>query len=147
MVNIEITMLIVFLLNLLLSISPPQEENFWHVLAQVSFRTSIDVNGYEVETPVFSNHLKSFQGKKIKLRGYMVPLNEVDGKKNYMVSAFPFNACYFCGAAGPETVVQIETSQKIEFTENQITIEGVLFLNSNDTDHHIYILKSAILKR
>lgn len=122
-----------------------QPQNFWHVLAEVHFVNETDKNGYGVERPVFSKYLKSFQGKKVRLKGYMIPLEETGGKGKFMLSALPFNICYFCGAAGPETVVETEIQQNIKFTTKQIVMEGVLFLNDRDPDHHIYILKSASL--
>ena len=122
-----------------------QPQNFWHVMAEVHFVNETDKNVYTVERPVFSKYLKSFQGKKIKLKGYMIPLEETGGKGKFMLSALPFNVCYFCGAAGPETVIETELRQNIKFTTKQIVMEGVLFLNDRDPDHHIYILKSASL--
>lgn len=122
-----------------------QPQNFWQVLAEVHFLNETDKNGYGVERPVFSQYLKSFHGKKIRLRGYMIPLEETGGKGKFMLSALPFNVCYFCGAAGPETVVETEIAQNPKFTTKQIAMEGILFLNDRDPDHHIYILKSASL--
>ena len=139
-------MIKVFALSVVLGVAVIQPQNFWHVLAQVRFERAKDSNGYDVEKPVFSNHLKSFQGKKISLKGYIIPLNEVGGKGKFMLSSLPFNVCYFCGAAGPETVVEVESAQTVAFTTKQITMEGVLHLNDKDPDHHIYILKSASLK-
>jgi hypothetical protein len=74
-----------------------------------------------------------------------VPLEETGGKGKFMLSSLPFNVCYFCGAAGPETVVELETSEHLKFSTKQIFMEGILFLNDRDPDHHIYILKSATL--
>lgn len=122
-----------------------QSENFWNTLAQVSFSKSRDAQGYEIEKPVFSQYLKSFQGKKIRLKGYIIPLGEIEGKGKFMLSALPFNVCYFCGAAGPETVIEIDTKQKIKFTTRPIIVEGFLVLNDKDPDHHMYVLKSATL--
>jgi hypothetical protein len=122
-----------------------QTENFWQVLAEVHFREEKDKRGFTMERPMFSKYLKSFHGKKIKLKGYIIPLEETGGHGKFMLSSLPFNVCYFCGAAGPETVVEIETSQKIKFMTKQIIIEGILSLNELDPDHHIYILKSATL--
>ncbi|HEY9048230.1 MAG TPA: DUF3299 domain-containing protein [Ohtaekwangia sp.] len=133
---------------ILLLLSPhvfAQEQNFWQVLAQVGFENKKDKNGYEVEVPVFSKHLKTFNGKKIRLQGYIIPLEEMGGQGKFMLSAWPFNLCFFCGAAGPETVVEVETTQKIKFTTKQIVMEGILILNDSNPDHHMYILKSATL--
>lgn len=122
-----------------------QDQNFWHTLAQVGFESKKDKNGYDVETPVFSKNLKTFQGKKVQLKGYIIPLEELGGQGKFMLSSLPFNLCFFCGAAGPETVVEIESKEKVKFTTRQITMEGVLFLNDKDPDHHMYILKQATL--
>ena len=135
----------VLLFSLLLFVTPlnpTQQENFWHTLAQVSFKNVKDKNGYDAELPVFSKYLKTFQGKKVQMKGYVIPLDEVGGGK-FMLSSLPFNLCYFCGAAGPETVVEVETTEKVKFSTKQITMEGIIVLNETDPNHHIYILKNA----
>jgi hypothetical protein len=119
-----------------------QEKNFWHTLAEVGFRKE-QKNGYEVEVPMFSNHLKSWNGKKIKLKGYVIPVGEVGNESKFMFSSLPFNVCYFCGAAGPETIVEVESTEKVKFTSQSIWMEGTLQLNEKDPDRHIYILKAA----
>jgi hypothetical protein len=122
-----------------------QQENFWHTLAQVGFKNVKDKNGYDAEVPSFSKYLKTFNGKKISIKGYVIPLEEVGGSGKFMLSSLPFNLCYFCGAAGPETVVEVETKEKVKFSSKQITMEGIIVLNETDPDHHIYILKNAKL--
>jgi len=119
-----------------------QDKNFWHVLAEVGFRKE-KKNGYEMEVPLFSNHLKSWDGKKIKLKGYVIPVGEVGDESKFMFSSLPFNVCYFCGAAGPETIMEVESTQKVKFTSQAIWMEGTLQLNEKDPDRHIYILKAA----
>jgi hypothetical protein len=122
-----------------------QTENFWQILAEVHFKNEEDPAGYTIERPVFSKNLKNYHGKKVTLKGYIIPLEESGGKGKFMLSALPFNLCYFCGAAGPETVVEVETKESIKFSSKQILMEGILSLNDKDADHHIYILKSATL--
>lgn len=132
-------------LFLLLSVgNAVAQENFWKTLAEVGFSKTKDINGYEVEKPQFSKHLKSYDGKKIQLKGYIIPLNEVTSPGTSMFSSLPFNVCYFCGAAGPETVIEMQMKKPITFTTKPIVVEGILQLNETDPDHHIYILKSAI---
>lgn len=138
--------LLPFILVLFISCSAyAQTENFWHTLAQVSFKNAKDQHGYDVELPIFSNYLKSFNGKKVSIKGYVIPLDEVGGAGKFMLSSLPFNLCYFCGAAGPETVVEVDTTEKIKFSTKQIVMEGIIVLNETDPDHHIYILKNARL--
>lgn len=122
--------------------APPQPDNFWHVLAQVGFEKKQGIHGWTVEVPVFSQHVKSWNGKRITLKGYILPAGEV-GSTRYMFSSQPFNLCYFCGAAGPETVVELDTSQKIAFSSQPMTITGILVLNAADEDRHMYILTTV----
>ena len=132
----------VILLVMVASVLRAQEINFWQVLAEVGYKKTRLATG-EMEVPVFSNHLKSYNGKKIKLKGFVIPVSETGGESKFMLSSLPFNVCYFCGAAGPETIVEVETNQKVKFTSAAIWMEGILYLNEKDPDHHIYILKSA----
>jgi hypothetical protein len=120
----------------ILWINPVQQDNFWHVLAQVGFEKKKDKQGYVQDVPVFTQYLKEWHGKRIQLKGYIIPAGEV-GDERYMFSALPFNICYFCGAAGPETVVELETRQKILFSSKPMVLEGTLFLNVSDINVHI----------
>jgi hypothetical protein len=120
-----------------------QNQNFWQVLAEVGFQTRKDASGTIIETPVFSKNLKSFNGKKVKLKGFIIPINEVGDQDKFMLSSLPFNVCYFCGAAGPETVVEVVSDDNVRFNTKAIWVEGYLYLNDHDPDHHMYIIKSA----
>jgi hypothetical protein len=122
-----------------------QNQNFWQILAEVGYQSKRDKNGYQVEEPVFSKHLKSWNGKKIRLKGFVIPVNEVGDQDKFMLSSLPFNVCYFCGAAGPETVIEVESVEKIRFTSKAIWMEGTLQLNEKDPDRHMFILKAAHL--
>ncbi|MBT1704288.1 hypothetical protein [Chryseosolibacter indicus] len=119
--------------------------NLWHVLAEVKMNKSTDANGYEMEKPVFNDHIRFYEKKQVKIKGYIIPLSEIGAQQKFMLSSLPFNVCYFCGGAGPETVIEIETSKKIDFTTKQVVMEGTLVLNDSDPDHHMYILKNAQL--
>jgi len=132
-------------LVLLLQPALAQDYNFWQTLAEVGFTTRKDKNGYTVEKPVFSKHLKSWEGKKIKIKGYIIPVSEVGDQEKFILSSLPFNVCYFCGAAGPETIIEVEALEKISFSSKTVWMEGVLELNDSDPDHHMYRLLSAKL--
>lgn len=122
-----------------------QNLNVWQVLAEVGYKTRKDKAGNIVETPVFSKNLKSYNGKKIRIKGFVIPINEVGDQDKFMLSSLPYNVCYFCGAAGPETVIEVVSDDGIRFSSKAIWVEGILYLNDNDPDHHMYMLKSASL--
>jgi hypothetical protein len=120
-----------------------QEGNGWQLLAEVGFETKPSAqNGFEIDSPTFSKRLKAANGKTITLKGYLVPLSEVGDKQQYMLSSLPFSSCYFCGGAGPETIIELDTKEKIKFVTKVIVMEGMLLLNASDPDHHIFILKN-----
>ena len=136
--------LLIIFFWLLVSAVSAQETDAWKILSEVRFETmSTGDEGYEMDVPRFSDRLKRHNGKKITLKGYLIPLSEMGGKQAYMLSSLPFSSCYFCGGAGPETVIEIETKQTITFTTNQIILEGTFVLNEKNIDHHMYILKQA----
>jgi hypothetical protein len=137
-----------FAFSVLFNFAPACAQNktdFWKTLSQVSFAKSKDSNGFEIDRPVFGPELRLFDKKIITLSGYILPLNELNGKKFFMLSALPFSTCYFCGGAGPETVVEVEPKKAITFSTRKIYLRGTLVLNATDVDHHMYILKSATL--
>jgi len=126
-----------------LCLAASAQNNFWQILAEVGFQSKKDKSGHIVETPVFSKNLKSWNGRKVRLKGYVIPVSEIGDQDKFMFSSLPFNVSYFCGAAGPETVIEVESTEKIRFSTKSMWIEGVLYLNEKDPDHHMYMLKSA----
>jgi hypothetical protein len=126
-------------------LAQPRAINYWNELADVSFVIK-QVNGYEIELPKFGNKVLALKGKRIPVKGYLIPLSESGSDSRFMLSSMPFSSCFFCGAAGPETVIELLPKQKIRFTENAIVVEGILVLNDKDIDRHMYILKDALIK-
>lgn len=101
--------------------------------------------GYEIESPVFGKKVTALEGKNVELKGYIVPLEEMRGHRYFVLSALPYNICFFCGAAGPETVAEVYLTEDVAYTEKAITIRGVLELNASDPLHLMYIIKDAEL--
>ncbi|WP_346755292.1 hypothetical protein [Splendidivirga corallicola] len=123
-----------------------KEEDYWRVLSKVTYKTEKDTDtGFEIERPVFDDVLLRYDGKEITLKGYILPLDQLGGQDYFMFSQFPYNTCFFCGGAGPETVVEVYASHQIRFTNDAVTIKGKLKLNKDNPDHHMYILNKAEL--
>lgn len=93
--------------------------------------------------PEFGQSVKRLNGKRVSIKGYVIP---VDYNENYYVlSAYPYSACFFCGGAGPETVVSLKFEGKPRKykTDELLSFEGVLKLNSTDVYEMNYILTGA----
>ncbi|MCB9267631.1 MAG: DUF3299 domain-containing protein [Lewinellaceae bacterium] len=122
-----------------------QEKIDWELLAKVRFKTEYieDLGAYYLK-PKFSGAVASLEGREVILSGYFIPFNEQ--QMFFVLSRYPFSSCYFCGAAGPESVVELqlklEALRKFRMDE-RLTFKGTLLLNANDLDHCNYILKNA----
>lgn len=131
----------------LLIISFYQDANPWKTLAKVTIERKFDeVMNFEIDYPTFSEEVKALDGKEITLKGWMIPLDELRGEKYFVLSALPFANCFFCGGAGPETVVEVFTSDDYDFTEDRVTITGKLSLNADDPTQLMYVMSEATIE-
>ena len=136
---------LLLVLSLLLA-DPKQEPNSWKLLSKVEIERRYDETfNFEVEFPIFSDEVKALDGKPITMEGWMIPLDELRGKNYFVLSALPFANCFFCGGAGPETVMEVFSKKEISFTEKKIKVRGKLSINPDDPMRLMYILNDAEL--
>jgi hypothetical protein len=128
------------------AISAQDAKSLWTTLAKVTFKKQYDeMLGFKVDVPVFSPEIKAMEGKVVEIKGYIIPVEGYRGQKEFVFSAFPYNMCFFCGGAGPETVMEVISKEPIKYTTEAITIKGKLDLNANDINRLMYGLKDAEL--
>lgn len=60
-------------------------------------------------------------------------------------SAYPYNMCFFCGGAGPETVMEVTANDPVKYSTSRITLRGKLQLNDADINKLMYQLTDAEL--
>ena len=119
----------------------------WKMLAKMSFKLMIDPQSSEyIDVPLFSPELQALDGKKVQIKGYVIPFEETGDDTFIVLSAFPFSQCFFCGQAGPESVIDIlpaaPLAQRLK-TDAQMSFRGRLKLNDSDFDYLNYILEAA----
>lgn len=116
---------------------------YWRQLSKVSYKLTLDkADGELLNKPVFDKSVKSLEGKEIVLSGYIIPADMGNG--TLTLSAYPFSSCFFCGGAGPETVVEVEAQEPLIFNINKpIVLKGKLQLNEDDPLRMFYTLKEA----
>jgi hypothetical protein len=118
-----------------------QTSGSWKTLAKITFRKVYDdMLGMKVDQPVFTAEVRALEGKEITLRGYIVPTNGYISTREFVLSAYPINVCFFCGGAGPESVIEVHMKDPIKFTSEPVTLKGKLELNENDPNRLIYSL-------
>lgn len=113
----------------------------WKMLSDVKYKQRFNEE-YELYFmyPSFGPKVRSLEGKLISIRGYMIPVDEYG--RRYVISAKPMAQCFFCGGAGPESLIELEFKKKGQrFKTDEIrTVSGVLRLNGSDVEHLTYIL-------
>lgn len=78
--------------------------------------------------PIWTEDLKELDGKKVKITGYIIALDVLGDE--YALSAFPFASCFFCGASGPESVMELSLDKKTKYLTDEVhTFVGTLRLN------------------
>lgn len=128
------------------NISAQSDANTWKQLSKITYKKEYDeLMGFKVDVPVFSDGIKAMAGKEIKIKGYIIPVEGYKSHTEFIFSAFPYNMCFFCGGAGPETVMEVSTIEPIKYTAEQIEIKGKLELNDSDINRLMYILTDVTL--
>ena len=116
----------------------------WELLKDVEFDEiwSEEFQAYYM-VPKFSKSVKEMDGKEVQIRGFIIPVDIV--QDYYVLSANPYSSCFFCGQAGPESVMEIQMVKKYEGLrmDQVITYQGTLRLNIDDIYQLNYILEEA----
>jgi hypothetical protein len=116
----------------------------WKTLADVQIKSGKDKSGqFDIDYPVFGEKIQAFDGKWVIIKGYFIPVQEYESQTYFVLSAFPYNLCYFCGGAGPETVLEVYAQTPILYEETPMLLLGILRLNRDDPNHLLYILEKA----
>ena len=120
----------------------------WNTLAMVDKESKFDdMMGMIVETARPQTIAMSLNGKEIEVRGFIIALDAKAELKHFMFSRYPQNMCFFCGAAGPESAMQVflKEGDKIDYTKDKVVVKGVLNIQSGDPSGLIYTLHQAEL--
>jgi hypothetical protein len=93
----------------------PLTDNIWKTLSKISYKKEYDeLMGFKIDKPVFSESVKALEGKEVTIKGYIIPVEGYKSHKEFIFSAFPYSMCFFCGGAGPETVMEVEATEGIK---------------------------------
>lgn len=107
-----------------------------------------DEFGFDIPYPVFGDEIKALDGKEVTLEGFVL-LIETEDEEIVILSKYPYSQCFFCGGAGPESVVDVlllddEKEHGLRM-DQRVTFKGKLKLNIDDLDHLNYIFEDAEL--
>ncbi|MDE0470301.1 MAG: hypothetical protein OXH57_00015 [Ekhidna sp.] len=116
----------------------------WGLLSDVEIIKGYDeFMGEEVDQPKFSENLMTHNGKEITLEGFIIPLEKAGEQSYFILSRFPYQSCFFCGAAGPETVVEVFPKKGVSYTDERVRVRGTLKLNKDNPLQLFYTLRDC----
>lgn len=116
----------------------------WELLTDIKYRLryfkQIDMEMY---APVFNKKLKELDGKKVKIKGFVIPFEDQEGVVS--LSANPFASCFFCGKASPASVMSMYFNDEVGLykMDDYKTFKGILELNQDNPDEFYYILRDT----
>ncbi|MCI5050573.1 MAG: DUF3299 domain-containing protein [Rickettsiales bacterium] len=121
----------------------------WHVFAQTKEieECTTDAEGYTycILKPEYSEAILKLDGQPVTLMGYMFPLQDADGQKNFLFGPYPLS-CPFHYHVGPSQNVEILADEAIAFSYDPITIEGTLRVKFNADTEVFFYLENATPK-
>ena len=123
-----------------------QDTNLWKTLSKITYEKKFDeLLGFKVDVPVFSEGIQELEGEMVEVSGYIVPVEGYKSHTEFIFSAYPYNMCFFCGGAGPETVMEVTSIEPIKYSTERVKLRGKLTLNSDDINRLMYIMTDATL--
>jgi hypothetical protein len=118
----------------------------WKILSDVTFYEKYNKEyDFNVLYPKWGPKVKAIENKIVEIEGYAIPVEEL-GADILVLSALPYSQCFFCGGAGPESVMDIKSKKKLKVkVDKKLKFRGKLKLNENDLSQLNYILVDAEL--
>lgn len=113
----------------------------WKILNKLEYKEKEHDAYGTVMMPVFSKEVLQYQQKRVIIKGYILPVD----RKSYALSKNVYAACFFCGKAGPETVMGLtfkDPPGRIKM-DTYATLSGILTINGTDVEDWMYSLRDV----
>ena len=106
-----------------------QERLRWSSFERLQFEEVFDKEtSMWLQVPKWTSKDRELDGELVEITGYVIALDVLSDE--YALSAFPFASCFFCGAAGPESVMELKLKNKEKYLTDEVhTFSGILKLN------------------
>lgn len=120
-------------------------QDMWKLFENVPFESRyVEDEKASFYFPTFSGDILKWNKKRVEISGYYLPIDL--SPDAIVLSRYPMATCFFCGEAGPESVVMVYTRHKQRGLkmDQKVTFEGTLELNDTDIYQLSFILKDAV---
>lgn len=84
----------------------------------------------------------ALRDQDVRINGFMNPLDSTPGQRHFLLMAYPLT-CPYCLSAGAQFFVEVSARQPIQFTYDEVLIEGRFVVSEHDRDGMLYRLLDA----
>jgi len=98
----------------------------WSLLASVTVKAD-----KSRLVPQFPAPVQALDKQKVKVQGFMMPLEPGDKQRHFLLSSVP-TSCSFCVPAGPEGLIEVHSKTPVRYTLEPVLVEGQLAVLGND---------------
>ena len=111
----------------------------WEALAQVTVTKQKDRY-----VPEFSPRILALDKREVKLRGFMLPLEQGARHKRFLLSAQP-PECAFCMPGTAEQFAEVLVRTPVKYATEPVTVSGTFTLVRDESGGLLYRLTDATL--
>jgi hypothetical protein len=115
----------------------------WKTLEATGETTRKDAQGFILSKPLFTPKVKKLAGKRIKVAGWMMPLENSSKQKRFVLLGYP-PGCPFHFHAGPNQFIEVLADTPFPTDEKKVhVVSGVLELSGYDESGIFYRLRAS----
>jgi hypothetical protein len=111
----------------------------WETLSKVSITRQKDRY-----VPEFSKEIAALDKREVKLKGFMLPLEQGLAQKHFLLSAQP-PECGFCMPGSAEQFAEVLAKKPVKYLTDPITVSGTFALVRDDSGGLLYRLTEAVV--
>lgn len=130
-------------------IAASQENLSWEILADVEWSEEYDsTTSVSSLTAIFGSSISDYHDQEVYITGYVIPLDALG--ISFALSRNSYASCFFCGQAGPETVMDLMvrpgTIPKTKYNDYPLKFKGTLILKEvNPTGFNYQLINASLI--
>lgn len=113
----------------------------WDLIADVREEQSV-VDGQLRYRAIFGEALQKLDGGDFTIGGWIIPLEQSEKSAHFLLSALS-PTCPFCPPPGPADLIEVRTTEPVQFSYEMVTLKGRLKLMGEDPNGLYFRLEEA----
>lgn len=110
----------------------PPGATSWVVLQDLELEERLE-GEWVIYDPIFGDKVKALAGERIKINGFMMPLQNAEKQTHFVLMAYP-PSCPFHLAGGPSAFIEVKSDEAVAFSYEPVLMEGRFELIQEDEE-------------